>query len=62
MSIRGYVVDDEPGAIALLKDYIEQTPGLELVGSSLSPVEAIDALTGEQAADITYMDVDMRKI
>lgn len=62
MSIRCYVVDDEPGAIALLKDYIEQTPGLELVGSSLSPVEAMDALTGEQAPDITFIDVDMRQI
>jgi hypothetical protein len=30
-----YVVDDEAGAIALLKEYIERTPGLELIGSSL---------------------------
>jgi DNA-binding LytR/AlgR family response regulator len=60
MSITCYVVDDEPGAIALMKEYIEQTPGLELVGTSLNPVEALDTLTGENAPDITFVDVDMR--
>jgi DNA-binding LytR/AlgR family response regulator len=60
MSITCYVVDDEPGAIALMKEYIEQTPDLELVGTSLNPVEALDALTGENAPDITFIDVDMR--
>jgi DNA-binding LytR/AlgR family response regulator len=60
MSITCYVVDDEPGAIALMKEYIEQTPGLVLVGTSLNPVEALNALTGENAPDITFIDVDMR--
>ena len=62
MSIRCYVVDDEPSAIALMKEYIEQTPGLELVGTSLNPVPAIDDLTGENAPDITFIDVDMRQL
>jgi len=55
-----YVVDDEAGAIALLKEYIERTPGLELIGSSTDPVVALDALTGANAPDITFVDVDMR--
>jgi DNA-binding LytR/AlgR family response regulator len=55
-----YVVDDEAGAIALLKEYIERTPGLELIGSSLDPVAALDDLTGPNAPDITFLDVDMR--
>lgn len=55
-----YVVDDEEGAIELLKEYIERTPGLELIGSSLDPVAALDILTGPGAPDITFVDVDMR--
>jgi len=55
-----YVVDDEAGAVALLKEYIERTPGLELIGSSVDPVAALDDLTGPNAPDITFLDVDMR--
>lgn len=55
-----YIVDDEAGAIALLKEYIERTPGLELIGSSLDPLVALDELTGVNAPDITFVDVDMR--
>ena len=60
MSISCYVIDDEAGAIALLKEYIERTPGLELLGSSLNPLTALDELTSENAPDITFIDVDMR--
>ena len=59
-TISCYVVDDEAGAIALLKEYIERTPGLELIGSSLDPIVALDELTGPNAPDITFVDVDMR--
>lgn len=55
-----YIVDDEAGAITLLQEYIERTPGLELIGSSLDPVAALDDLTGPNAPDITFLDVDMR--
>jgi DNA-binding LytR/AlgR family response regulator len=60
MSISCYVIDDEAGAIALLKEYIERTPGLELMGTSLDPITALDELTSESAPDITFVDVDMR--
>ncbi|AMR29979.1 hypothetical protein A0256_00380 [Mucilaginibacter sp. PAMC 26640] len=60
MNISCYVIDDEAGAIALLSDYIERTPGLELVGSSLDPLIALDELTSDNAPDITFIDVDMR--
>lgn len=62
MNISCYVVDDEPGAIALLTEYIERTPGLELLGSSLDPVVALDELTSANAPDITFIDVDMRQL
>jgi DNA-binding LytR/AlgR family response regulator len=60
MSISCYVIDDEPGAIALLKEYIERTPGMELLGTSLNPLTALDELTSENSPDITFIDVDMR--
>lgn len=59
-TISCYVVDDEAGAIALLTEYIDRTPGLELIGSSLDPIVALDELTGANAPDITFVDVDMR--
>lgn len=57
-----YVIDDEPDAIAIMKEYIEMTPGLTLVGHSQNPLEALPNLTGENAPDITFIDVDMRQL
>jgi len=62
MNFSCYVIDDEPDAIALLKEYIEMTPGLSLIGSSQNPLEALPLLTGENAPDITFIDVDMRQL
>lgn len=59
MNMTCYLVDDESDAIAILKDYIEDTPGLLLAGSTQDPLEALDTLTGKQAPDITFLDVDM---
>jgi len=60
MNFTCYVIDDESDAIALLKEYIEQTPGLELIGSNQNPLVALDELTSKDAPDITFIDVDMR--
>lgn len=62
MNFTCYIVDDEAEAIALLQEYIERTPGLELIGSSQNPLEALDVLTGKNAPDITFLDVDMRQL
>jgi len=62
MNFTCYVIDDESDAIALLKEYIEKTPGLELIGSNQNPLVAMDELTSKNAPDITFMDVDMRQL
>jgi DNA-binding LytR/AlgR family response regulator len=62
MNFSCYIIDDESDAVALLKDYIEQTPGLELMGFSQNPLVALDELTSKNAPDITFMDVDMRQL
>jgi two-component system LytT family response regulator len=58
MTLTCYIVDDEPHALALLNDYILQTPGLTLAGSSLRPLEALNEITA-RPPDITFLDVDM---
>ncbi len=62
MNFTCYIIDDESDAVALLKEYIEQTPGLELAGSNQNPLVALDELTSKDAPDITFMDVDMRQL
>lgn len=62
MNFTCYVIDDEADAVALLKDYIGQTPGLELIGFSQNPLIALDELTSKNAPDITFIDVDMRQL
>jgi len=60
--IRCYIIDDESAAIELLKDYIAKTPNLLLVGSSQNPLTALDEITGPDAPDITFIDIDMRQL
>ena len=62
MNFTCYIIDDEPDAVALLTDYISRTPGLELIGSSLNPLVALDEITSRNAPDITFLDVDMRQL
>jgi DNA-binding LytR/AlgR family response regulator len=57
-----YIIDDEAHAIQILTKYIEQTPGLELLGSSENPLEALQVFRETRYADITFIDVDMPQL
>jgi two-component system LytT family response regulator len=57
-----YVVDDEAHAIETLSFYIEKAPGLELLGSSTNPLEALDIIGTSLHPDITFLDVDMPQL
>lgn len=57
-----YVVDDEAHAIETLVSYIEKAPGLELLGSSTNPLEALDLIGHSIHPDITFLDVDMPQL
>ncbi len=61
MKLKCYIVDDEESAISVLTHYINQTPYLELVGSSLDPVEALSELQTQQV-DLIFLDIHMPKI
>ncbi|RDV13371.1 DNA-binding response regulator [Pontibacter diazotrophicus] len=61
--IKCFVVDDEAHNIRLLSDYIEKTPGLELVGAAENPLEALHAITsGTVTPDLVFVDVDMPEL
>ena len=51
-------VDDEPLALALLQDNIRQVPGLELIASCNSALEALTVLN-KQDVDLIFLDIQM---
>ncbi|MBI3232710.1 MAG: response regulator, partial [Bacteroidetes bacterium] len=55
-------MDDELHAIQILARYIEQTPGLELLGFSENPLEALQVFRDSGYAGITFIDVDMPQL
>ena len=54
-----YIVDDEIASIEIISDYIHQTKGIQLLGSSTRPHDIIDMMSGAVKPDITFLDIDM---
>lgn len=52
------IVDDEPLALALLEEYVEKTPFLQLVGKAESAQEAMEILE-ENPVDLLFLDIHM---
>lgn len=60
MILKCYVIDDEQHAIEVISRHIRNTPGLDLVGAELNPLNAIRTIgDGELSPDITFVDIDM---
>ncbi|HEU4555005.1 MAG TPA: LytTR family DNA-binding domain-containing protein [Chitinophaga sp.] len=57
-----YIVDDEQHAIQVMAKHIEQTPGLQLIGTSENPLEALQVFRENGYADITFIDIDMPQL
>jgi len=55
------VIDDEPFALELIKDYIKKTPFLELGQSFSNPFKALAFLTSEQV-DLIFLDINMPEL
>lgn len=66
MAIRCFVLDDEPLATDLLKDYISRLPDLDLVSVSNSPTQALQFLQQTSAAgtpvDVIFLDIQMPRL
>jgi DNA-binding LytR/AlgR family response regulator len=56
-----FIVDDEEGALAILRTFIEKTPFLQLVGSSTNPLEALSRLQS-QPVDLLFLDIHMPEL
>lgn len=52
------IVDDEPSAVNILKNYVAKTPFLELVGTAGDPLEAMKMMEGKQV-DLALLDIQM---
>ncbi|PWE00467.1 LytR/AlgR family response regulator transcription factor [Marinilabilia rubra] len=61
MKIRCVIIDDEFPARALLKDFIERFPHLELAGAFKSPLEALPLLQSGKA-NLVFLDIQMPEI
>lgn len=57
-----YIVDDESHAIATLASYIQKVPGLELLGTTTNPLDALELIGSTIHPDITFLDVDMPQL
>ncbi|MCB2409835.1 LytR/AlgR family response regulator transcription factor [Hymenobacter lucidus] len=55
------IVDDEQGAIDILKTFIDKTPFLTLAGSTTNPIEAL-SIVQNQAIDLIFLDIHMPQL
>jgi two-component system LytT family response regulator len=56
--LRVYIVDDEPLAVKRLTKLLRQTGRVDIVGSSVSPAEAVEFLSNE-SVDAIFLDIQM---
>jgi DNA-binding LytR/AlgR family response regulator len=61
VSISCVIVDDEPLARSLLKDYVSKIPSLKLVDVCPSPLTAMEVLK-TNAVDLLFLDIQMPEI
>ncbi|HWB91296.1 MAG TPA: LytTR family DNA-binding domain-containing protein [Puia sp.] len=61
MLLKAIIVDDEPVARKVLREYIEDIDYLELVGMAEHPLKA-DALMAEKRVDLLFLDINMPKL
>ena len=59
--IRCLAVDDEAYAANIIADYIGKVPFLELVGTTTSPIEAIN-LVQDGKVDLVFLDIQMPEL
>ena len=59
--LRCIAVDDEPAATRLLAAYIQKVPALTLVGTTTSPLEALQWVQ-EGRVDLVFLDIQMPEL
>jgi len=61
MSLRAYLVDDEPLAIERLRRLLEHTGRVEVTGSTTEPEQAVADLTADPP-DMCFLDIQMPRL
>jgi len=61
MKLKCLIIDDEPIARKLLKEYIEETDFLELAGAAENPLKAT-GLINSLEPDLLFLDINMPKM
>lgn len=61
MLLKAIIVDDEPVARKVLREYIGDIDYLELAGMAENPLKA-DALMAEKRIDVLFLDINMPKL
>jgi len=59
--LKAVIVDDEPGAINILKAYVNEIPDIAIVYSSTNVIDVLSFLQNE-ITDILFLDINMPKI
>ncbi|MEH6304483.1 LytTR family DNA-binding domain-containing protein [Olivibacter sp. CPCC 100613] len=62
MLYRCIIIDDEPDAIEIINDYIQQIHELVVIQSHIDPVEAMADIGKGDPVDFVFMDIDMPRI
>ncbi len=60
-TIKCIIVDDEPLAVSLLENYIREMPSLELVFSTVNPIDALEYIQRNNA-DLVFLDIQMPEL
>src|SRR5580658_222317 len=61
MRLKAIIVDDEPVARKVIREYMEDIEYLELAGMAENPLKA-GMLLSEQAVDLIFLDINMPKL
>jgi len=61
MLLKAVIVDDEPVARKVIKEYLEDIEFLELAGMAENPLKA-DVLLSENPVDLLFLDINMPKL
>ena len=55
------IIDEDPGALELLKKYVDDTPTLNVIGAYTSPIDAVDGICHNHL-DILFLAIHMQQI
>lgn len=58
MKVKCLIIDDEPLAIEVIRNYLSQIPQMELVGTFETPIEASELLRSD-TIDLIFLDIEM---